>query len=97
MRIEQDNPMHPDGVIKRVCPQPFHVGAIQFANGLLVSESLVNRILNGKGDTTPTMALKLSKFLGRSPESWLSMRGGCDLRQARQNINLDNFETLEVA
>ena len=43
------------------------------------------------------MPLKLSKVIGRSPESWLAMQDNFDLWEARQKINLDDFEKLEVA
>ena len=57
---------------------------------------MISRILNGKSSITPTMALKLSKVIGRSPESWLAMQNNFALRQVRQKINLDGFEKLEV-
>ena len=34
------------------------------------------------------MALRLSKALGRSPESWLAMQDNYDLWQARKSANL---------
>jgi plasmid maintenance system antidote protein VapI len=39
--------------------------------------------------------LRLSKALGRSPESWLTMQDGYDLWHARQSVNLDNVEKIE--
>ena len=97
MIIEQHNPMHPGAFIKRVYLEPFDVGAKQLAERLRVSESVISRILNAKGSITPTMALKLSKVIGRSPESWLAMQDNFDLWEARQKVNLDDFEKLEVA
>ncbi len=46
------------------------------------------------------MALRLSKALGRSPESWLTMQHNFDLWQARHSTNLSEvqkiyFETTE--
>ena len=41
------------------------------------------------------MALRLSKALGRSPESWLTMQDSYDLWHARQSVNLDNVEKIE--
>ncbi len=97
MIIEQHNPMHPGAFIRRVYLEPFDIGAKQLAERLRVSESVISRILNAKGSITPTMALKLSKVIGRSPESWLAMQDNFDLWKARQNINLDDFEKLDVA
>lgn len=43
------------------------------------------------------MALRLSKALGRSPESWLAMQDAHDLRVARQHVDLKNVRRLELA
>jgi antitoxin HigA-1 len=43
------------------------------------------------------MALRLSKTLGRSPESWLAMQSNYDLWSLRQRLDLDQVETLELA
>ena len=97
MSIEQHNPMHPGVFIKRVYLEPFNIDAKELAVRLRVSESVISRILNARSSITPTMALKLSKVIGRSPESWLAMQDNHDLWEARQQINLDDFEKLEVA
>lgn len=94
MAIQQHNPMHPGAFIKRVYLQPFHIGSNELARKLQVSTGLVSRLLNGKTDISPAMALKLSKVLGRSPESWLLMQDNFDLWQARQEIDLSKFEAI---
>ena len=55
------------------------------------------RLINGKTDVSPAMALKLSVVLGRSPESWLLMQDNFDLWKARKEINLGNYDTIEFA
>lgn len=42
------------------------------------------------------MALRLSKALGRSPESWLSMQDSHDLWVARQSVNLSRVAKVEL-
>jgi plasmid maintenance system antidote protein VapI len=42
------------------------------------------------------MALRLSKTLGRSPESWLAMQDNYNLWQARQTVNLEEVEPLTI-
>ena len=75
MTIQQHNPIHPGAFIKRVYYlEPFDIGSNELARKLQVSNGLVSRLLNGKTDVSPAMALKLSKVLGRSPESWLLMQ-----------------------
>ena len=43
------------------------------------------------------MALRLSKTLGRSPESWLAIQDNYDLWQAKQCINLEEVEKLIIS
>ena len=97
MTIQQHNPMHPGSFIKRVYLEPFNVGSNELARKLQVSAGLVSRLLNGKTDISPAMALKLSKVLGRSPESWLLMQDNFDLWKARQEIDLNGFEAISFA
>ena len=41
------------------------------------------------------MALRLSKALGRSPESWLTMQDNYDLWQAKQTLDLKKVGKIE--
>nr|WP_305793065.1 HigA family addiction module antitoxin [Sedimenticola hydrogenitrophicus] len=97
MNIQQHNPMHPGEFIKRVYLEPFALGSNELARKLKVSSGLVSRLLNGKTDVSPAMALKLSKVLGRSPESWLLMQDNFNLWQARQTIDLSEYESIRFA
>jgi hypothetical protein len=45
-------------------------------------------------DVSPAMALKLSKVLGRSPESWLQMQDNFNLHQAKKELDLSEYEPL---
>ncbi|MCK5232883.1 MAG: HigA family addiction module antidote protein [Desulfobulbaceae bacterium] len=97
MTIQQHNPMHPGAFIKRVYLTPFGIGSNKLARKLQVSPGLISRLLNGKTDISPSMALKLSKVLGRSPESWLLMQDNYDLWQVKQEIDLNNYEAIPFA
>ena len=94
MIIQQHNPMHPGAFLKRVYMEPFGIGSNKLALKLQVSPGLVSRLINEKTDVSPAMALKLSKVLGRSPESWLLMQDNFDLWKARQEIDLSKYETI---
>ncbi|MCU7815778.1 MAG: HigA family addiction module antidote protein [Candidatus Thiodiazotropha sp. (ex Lucinoma kastoroae)] len=92
--MQQHNPMHPGEFIRRVYLIPFKIGSNELARKLQVSAGLVSRLLNGKTDLSPAMALKLSKVLGRSAESWLLMQDNFDLWQVRQEIDLNSFDPI---
>ena len=61
-----------------------------------VSPSTFSRIIKGQSAISPGMALRLSKCLGRSPESWLLMQDSYDLWQAKQTVDLADVEPLTV-
>jgi addiction module HigA family antidote len=90
------NPPHPGEFIRKVYLEPFQLSARQVAAKLKVAPSTFNRILNGESKVTPEMALRLSKTLGRSPESWLALQHNYDLWRARRRVNLTKVEKLII-
>jgi addiction module HigA family antidote len=62
-----------------------------------VSPSTLNRVITGKSGISPDMALRLSKALGRSAESWLAMQDHYDLWQAKKHAKLDHVQHIEFA
>ena len=42
------------------------------------------------------MALRLSKALGRSPESWLAMQDNYNLWQTSKQVKLDDIEKIPL-
>jgi addiction module HigA family antidote len=95
--MNMHNPPHPGEFIREVYLEKLEISARTVAAELNVSPSTFTRLLNGKSGVTPEMALRLSKTLGRTPESWLTMQNNYDLWQMRQHINLDAVEKLEFA
>jgi len=91
------NPPHPGEFIREIYLDPFKVSYRAAAKSLKVSPSTFNRLVMGKSNISPEMALRLSKAFGRSPESWLAMQDYYDLWQAKQRVNLDEIEKLAFA
>jgi addiction module HigA family antidote len=91
------DPPHPGEFIREVYLEELQVSSRTVAAKLKVAPSTFTRLLNAKSRVTPEMALRLSKTLGRSPESWLAMQNNYDLWQTRQHFNIDEVEKLEFA
>lgn len=89
------DPPHPGEFIREVYLEELAVSSRTVAARLKVAPSTFTRLLNGKSRVTPEMALRLSKTLGRSPESWLAMQNSYDLWQTRKYFNVDEIEKLE--
>jgi antitoxin HigA-1 len=90
------NPPHPGEFITSVYLEPNDISGRELSNKLGVSASTLNRILTGKSGITPEMALRLSKCIGRSPESWLALQHGHDLWNAKKNVDLKSVGTLRL-
>lgn len=90
------NPPHPGEFITDVYLEPNHISGRELAMKLGVAPSTLSRVLNGSNRVSPEMALRLSKALGRSPESWLAMQYNYDLWQARQYVNLSGVGKITL-
>lgn len=91
------NPPHPGEFITSVYLEPNGISGRELADKLGVVASTLSRILNGTSRVTPEMALRLSKAIGRSPESWLTMQDNHDLWAARQHVDLKKVGKLKLA
>jgi addiction module HigA family antidote len=90
------NPPHPGEFIAEVYLEPNNLSGRELAAKLGVSASTLNRILKGTSGISPEMALRLSKALGRSPESWLAMQYNYDLWQAKQHVKLGRVSKVRL-
>jgi addiction module HigA family antidote len=91
------NPPHPGEFIEEVYLKPFGLSSRFLAEKLGVAPSTLNRVIKKQSGVSPEMALRLSKAIGRSPESWLAMQDNYDLWQARQRLDLDQIHKIEFA
>ena len=90
------NPPHPGEFITEVYLEPNNLSGRELAAKLDVAASTLNRILTGTSGVSPEMALRLSKALGRSAESWLAMQYNHDLWQAKQHVSLGNVGRIRL-
>lgn len=95
--MNMHNPPHPGEFIEEVYMKPFGLSGRFLAEKLGVSPSTLNRVIKRQSGVSPEMALRLSKAIGRTPESWLAMQDNYDLWQVRQRINLDHIDKVEFA
>jgi len=80
------NPPHPGAVLREWLGD---LTVTEAAESLQVSRVTLSKILNGKGGISADMALRLSQWLGTSPDLWLGMQNQYDLWQASQTKRPD--------
>ena len=86
--------VHPGGFIKRNYIDELGLKAAELADALEVSESTLSRLVHEKIDLSPALAVKVSKVLGRSAESWMAMQANHTL--ARCEAELGQWEPTRL-
>ncbi len=89
------NPPHPGEFIRETYIEPFDISIRSLAESLGVSPSTLARVVSTRSAVSPEMALRLSKALGRSPESWLAMQHNFDLWQAKKSADLSDVQKIQ--
>ncbi len=92
--MNMHNPPHPGEFIKEVYLDSLEISYRKIAEMLKVAPSTFNRLINCQSSISSEMALRLSKTLGRSPESWLIMQNKYNLWHAKKKLNLEKVEKL---
>ena len=98
MVFQQHNPPHPGALIRRTYIEPFEeISANKVADQLGVARSTFSRLLNGVAGVSPEMAVRLSKVLGGSAESWLTLQESYDLWKARQSVDTKALTPIDYS
>ncbi len=95
--MSMHNPPHPGEFVLATYMEPFGLSCRYLAAQLNVAASTLNRILKQQSGVSPEMALRLSKSLGRSPESWLAMQDSYDLSLAKKTVKLSKVQKVKLA
>ncbi len=86
MKTRRIPPVHPGEVLAEDFLLPLGITQYRLAREMRVYPRRINEIVQGKRAVTADTALRLSRFLGTSPELWLNMQTFYDLEVARDRI-----------
>ena len=73
--------MHPGEILREELDE-IEMSANALAEKLAVPGNRVSAILNGQRGITADTALRLSRYLGTTPEFWINLQKAYELRQA---------------
>ena len=92
-------PVHPGEILREEFLVPLNMSAGALARTLGVPRTRIERIVARQTPVTTDTALRLAKFFQTSPEFWMNMQTGYDLKTAEKKIRdqLDHIPTLEAA
>jgi antitoxin HigA-1 len=76
------NPSHPGELIRDICSADgLNLTITKGAAALGVTRTTLSRLINGKSNVSPEMAVRLSKAFGSTAGFWLRMQLNYDLAQ----------------
>jgi addiction module HigA family antidote len=77
-------PIHPGEIILEDVLKPLDMSVNALAKALAVDAARLNEIVRGRRGITADTALRLSRYLGTTPEIWLNLQSRYELEVARQ-------------
>ena len=94
IRIPTDRePTHPGEMLLQEFLLPLGMTQRDLATAIRVPYQRVNEVVRKRRGVTPSTALRLSKFLGTSPDFWMSLQLRWDLYHA-QRAEADQIESI---
>ncbi|HEY3898516.1 MAG TPA: HigA family addiction module antitoxin [Chthoniobacter sp.] len=88
-------PLIPPGeILAEEFLKPLDVSEYCLAKAIAVPPRRINEIMHGKRAITMDTAWRLGKFFGTTPQFWLNLQTGYDLRKMEREGNLPKIEPL---
>jgi addiction module HigA family antidote len=77
------DPISPGEILLEEFMRPNGISQNRLARDIDVNPARVNDIVHGRSAITASIALRLAKYFGTTPELWLNLQSDYDLRRAR--------------
>lgn len=92
-------PTHPGEMLREDFLPDYDLTIAGLAKALGVSRQSINELLRERRAVSPTMALRLSRLFGNSPEFWLNAQRAVDLWEATQQLKdrISHIKPLDAA
>jgi antitoxin HigA-1 len=92
-------PVHPGEILREEYLSPLGLSAGALARKLNVPRTRIERLLAEDTAVTIDTALRLARFFETTPEFWINMQTGYDLKRqaAEKKAEIDAIQVLRVA
>ncbi|MCK4870297.1 MAG: HigA family addiction module antidote protein [Gammaproteobacteria bacterium] len=89
-----DKPRHPGLMVKSLCLEPLGLSVSEGAKLLHIARPTLSKLVNGRLNISPEMAMRLSIVFNTSAELWINLQAGYDLwrvQKMRSKLHLHPF------
>ena len=83
------DPIHPGEILLEDFMKPMGVSINRLSREIVVPPGRISAIVNGKRAITADTALRLGKYFGVSPQTWMGLQAEYDLRVAQRVIGAE--------
>jgi addiction module HigA family antidote len=92
-------PTHPGEFLREDFLPDYGLSVAGLADAIGVSRQTVNEVLRGRRALSASMALRLARLFGNTPDFWLNAQRSVDLWDAEQEVGeaLERIKPLRVA
>lgn len=104
MAIDNDQartikPTHPGAMIREDFMKDYTLSVTGLAKALGVSRQTINDLIRERRALSPSLALRLSRYFGNTPEFWLNAQRAVDLWEARKTYRkqLERIPSVDAA
>ncbi len=88
------DPIHPGELLTEEFMKPLGLSINRLARDLHVPPNRIHSIVHGNRSITADTALRLGTYFGVTPETWLNLQTGYDLRVARRTAGGEIAKTV---
>ena len=82
-------PTHPGEMLREEFLWPMQIDEQQLAESIHVPHQSIKEIVSEKKSINPSIALRLAKYFGMSPDFWMNLQLRWDLYQTQQSESED--------
>jgi antitoxin HigA-1 len=87
-------PKHPGCLVKSLCLEPLGISVTEAAKALKISRPTLSKLLNGRINISPEMAIRISIVFSTSDKLWVDLQAGYDLWKAQQKKSRFHLKPL---
>ncbi|EKD25815.1 MAG: XRE family plasmid maintenance system antidote protein [uncultured bacterium] len=88
--------IHPGEILFEDFMKPMNISINSLARDIKVPPNRISEIIHGKRSITADTALRLAKYFGMSPETWLNLQVDYELRKLKNTSWLENEKYIKV-
>lgn len=92
--MKMHRPAHPGEVLRNMYIEPLGLTVTETAKALGITRKVLSKLVNMHSGISTSMALRLSRAFGTTPELWLNMQQNFDLIQAQKRVKLSKVKVL---